>query len=53
MKSKGRSTGSDAIHFNVYIFNVENGITLNYAMVLVELINNDEPESIEKIDSGF
>lgn len=26
-----QSVGSDAIHFNVYIFNVQEGVTLNYA----------------------
>lgn len=26
-----QSIGSDDIHFNVYIFNVQNGVTLNYA----------------------
>ncbi|MCP8857869.1 DNA/RNA non-specific endonuclease [Latilactobacillus fuchuensis] len=31
VQMEGQSVGSDAIQFNVYIFNVENGVTLNYA----------------------
>lgn len=31
VQMEGQSAGSDAIHFNVYIFNVENGVTLNYS----------------------
>jgi DNA-entry nuclease len=30
VEMEGQSTGSNAIHFNVYIFNVENGMVLNY-----------------------
>ena len=30
VQMEGQSVGSDAIQFNVYIFNVENGVTLNY-----------------------
>ena len=28
---EGQSTGSNAVHFNVYIFNVEDGVRLNYS----------------------
>lgn len=31
VEMEGQSTDSNMIHFNVYIFNVENGIVLNYA----------------------
>jgi DNA-entry nuclease len=31
VEMEGQSTGSNAIHFNVYIFNVQNGVTLNYS----------------------
>ena len=27
---EGQSINSNAVHFNVYIFNVEKGVTLNY-----------------------
>ena len=30
VEMEGQSVNSDAVHFNVYIFNVENGVTLNY-----------------------
>lgn len=31
VEMEGQSTGSNAVHFNVYIFNVEEGVTLNYS----------------------
>ena len=31
IEMEGQSTGSNAIHFNIYIFNVENGVKLNYS----------------------
>lgn len=31
VEMEGQSTGSNAVHFNVYIFNVETGMILNYA----------------------
>jgi len=31
VQMEAQSVGDNAIHFNVYIFNVENGVTLNYA----------------------
>lgn len=30
VEMEGQSVNSDAVYFNVYIFNVENGVTLNY-----------------------
>lgn len=30
VEMEGQSVNSNAVHFNVYIFNVENGVTLNY-----------------------
>ena len=30
VEMEGQSVNSDDVHFNVYIFNVENGVTLNY-----------------------
>lgn len=30
VEMEGQSVNSDAVHFNIYIFNVENGVTLNY-----------------------
>ena len=30
VEMEGQSVNSDAVHFNVYIFNVKNGVTLNY-----------------------
>ena len=31
VEMEGQSTGSNAVHFNVYIFNIEEGVTLNYS----------------------
>lgn len=31
VEMEGQSVGSNTVHFNVYIFNVENGVRLNYA----------------------
>lgn len=31
VEMEGQSTDSNTVHFNVYIFNVENGVVLNYA----------------------
>lgn len=31
VQMEGQSINGDTIHFNVYIFNVENGVTLNYS----------------------
>ena len=31
VEMEGQSTGSNAVHFNVYIFNVEPGVTLDYS----------------------
>lgn len=31
VEMEGQSTGSNAVHFNVYIFNVEDGVRLNYS----------------------
>lgn len=31
VEMEGQSTGSNAVHFNVYIFNVQEGVTLNYS----------------------
>jgi len=31
VQMEAQSVGSDAVHFNVYIFNVQSGVTLNYA----------------------
>lgn len=31
IEMEGQSTGSNAVHFNVYIFNVEQGVKLDYA----------------------
>lgn len=31
VEMEGQSTGSNAVHFNVYIFNVEEDVTLNYS----------------------
>lgn len=31
VQMEAQSVGDNAVHFNVYIFNVENGVTLNYA----------------------
>ena len=31
VEMEGQSTGSNAVHFNVYIFTVEEGVTLNYS----------------------
>ena len=31
VEMEGQSVSSNTVHFNVYIFNVENGVRLNYA----------------------
>jgi len=31
VQMEAQSVGNDSVHFNVYIFNVESGVTLNYA----------------------
>ncbi|APX71689.1 DNA/RNA non-specific endonuclease [Companilactobacillus allii] len=31
VQMEGQSIGDDAVHFNVYIFNVQSGVTLNYS----------------------
>lgn len=31
VQMEAQSIGDDSVHFNVYIFNVQSGVTLNYA----------------------
>lgn len=31
VEMEGQSTNSNAVHFNIYIFNIQDGVTLNYA----------------------